>query len=254
MKTMTDTPTILTRDISAAIDWWREAGVDCDFADETKGWLSADPEIEPAVSPKASVSPPIEQATAQPTATEKDLLGEEPPTDLAQFRSWWLGEPGLDSIGPRGRIAPEGNAGCELMILVVDPEQGDRDGLLTQTQGRLLDAMLRAMVFNRSNIYLASALPRHTPMADGEAMAAAGFGKVLHHHIGLAAPKRIITFGSNILPLLGHEVAQDPARFHEFAHDSGNAQLMWSEGLESMIAMPRLKSRFWRRWLEWTER
>lgn len=249
---MTEASKIRPTDISATLDWWREAGVDCVFSDEPADWL-AEPAAElstipvKAVDRKTATAEHVSQPERQP-----DLLGAAPPADLAQFRSWWLGEPGLDSIGPRGRIAPQGDAGAELMVLVMDPEAGDRDGLLTQEQGRLLDAILRAMSLTRSEIYLASALPRHTPMADGTAMAAAGFDKVLSHHIGLASPKRIIGFGSSILPLLGHDVAQDPARFHEFVHDSGSAKLMLSEGLDSIASMPRLKARFWRRWLEWT--
>lgn len=257
---MTNANTIRPGEISAAFDWWREAGVDCVFADDATDWLakaapqasSASAEVAiGAASSAASGGTTQEVENRQPAP---NLMGDEPPTDLAQFRSWWLGEPGLDSIGPRGRIAPEGVAGAELMVLVMDPEQGDRDGLLTQSQGRLLDAMLRAMSLKRPDIYLAAALPRHTPMADGNAISSAGFNAVLRHHIALVSPRRVIAFGNNILPLLGHDVAQDPARFHKFEHDSGAAQLMWSEGLESMIAMPRLKARFWRRWLEWTEK
>jgi len=226
--------------------------VDCVFSDEPVDWLiePAAEESKPSAATagkKAAPVEPVSQPERQP-----DLLGDAPPSDLLQFRSWWLGEPGLDTIGPRGRIAPQGNADAKLMVLVMDPEAGDRDDLLTQEQGRLLDAMLRAMGFDRSQIYLASALPRHTPMADGTAMASAGFDKVLRHHIGLASPKRIIGFGCSILPLLGHDVAQDPACFHEFVHDSGSAKLMLSEGLDSIVSMPRLKARFWRRWLEWT--
>lgn len=255
---MTDANTIRPYDISAAFDWWREAGVDCVFADDVTDWLADTatqaPSTPPAVAIAAAASATLDRTSEEVENRRPipNLMGDTPPPDLAQFRSWWLGEPGLDSIGPRGRIAAEGLAGAELMVLVMDPEQGDRDALLTQSQGRLLDAMLRAMSLTRSKIYLASALPRHTPMADGNAMVAAGFGTILRHHIGLVAPKRIIAFGNNTLPLLGHDVAQDPARFHKFEHDSGVAPLMWSEGLESMIAMPRLKARFWRRWLEWT--
>src|SRR3546814_19808883 len=57
------------------------------------------------------------------------LLGSAPPQDLAAFRQWWLSEPGLDTIGPRGRIAPQGEAGAGLMVLVMDPEAGDSQSL-----------------------------------------------------------------------------------------------------------------------------
>lgn len=253
---MTQSPALKVQDIAAALDWWQEAGVDCIFGDEATDWLAeAAPETpeKPVKAPAHSPASNRADMPAEQKAPAKiDLLGGSPPADLAQFCSWWLGEPGLDTIGPRGRIAPQGNPDAELMVLVMDPEQGDSDGLLTQDQGRLLDAMLRAMGLDRQRIYLAAALPRHTPMADGAAMAAAGFDAVLRHHVMLARPQRILAFGSNILPIMGHDAAQDPARITEFAHESGKIPLMWAEGLESMAAMPRLKARFWRRWLEWT--
>src|SRR3546814_9582036 len=82
------------------------------------------------------------------------LLGSAPPQDLAAFRQWWLSEPGLDTIGPRGRIAPQGEAGAGLMVLVMDPEAGDSQSLLSGAQGRLIDAMLRAMGMARAEVYL----------------------------------------------------------------------------------------------------
>ena len=59
-----------TRDFTAleslegALDWWREAGVDADFADEASGWL-VEPESENAVAaPPPPAPPPIQRKTA----------------------------------------------------------------------------------------------------------------------------------------------------------------------------------------------
>lgn len=251
-----DPDSLTERDFAGALAWWREAGLDFAFTDEATRWLaekaqpSATPAAKPPAVPGARASRPARREAVD--APPADLLGPDPPTDLASFREWWLTQPGLDEIGPRGRIAPHGEAGARLMVLVMDPEEGDRDRLLSQSQGRLLSRMLDAMGIAPDEVYLASALPRHTPMADGTALAQRGMGAVLHHHVRLVEPQAVISFGANILPLLGHEAAQDPASLEKINHEGGSVPLLAAEGLDAMMAMPRLKARFWRRWLEWT--
>ena len=138
------------------------------------------------------------------------------------------------------------------MLVVVDPEQGDKDKLLSQAQGRLVTRMLAAMNISEDEVYFASALPRHSPMADGAALVGAGFSDVLQHHIKLVNPDRVLAFGANILPLLGHTAAQEPASLEKINHEGFSVAAMAAEGLDSLMAMPQLKARFWRRWLEWT--
>ncbi|EAQ30341.1 hypothetical protein NAP1_06175 [Erythrobacter sp. NAP1] len=138
------------------------------------------------------------------------------------------------------------------MVLVLDPEERDSDRLLNGTCGQLLDRILTAMRLPEDAVYLASALPRHTPMADAATIAAAGMDAVTLHHISLVAPKRLIAFGSSIPPLLGHELTKDVSSLREINHEKRSVPLMVSEGLDAMMAMPRLKARFWRRWMEWS--
>lgn len=246
-----DPLTLTALDFAAAIEWWRDAGVDCDLADDATDWLAEPVQAEPAPQTTKGTNPVHSPAEAPPPQ-KIDLLGPNPPADLSAFHEWWLTEPELDAIGLRGRVPPRGPAGARLMVLVMDPEQGDTERLLSQAQGQLLSRILGAMGIAEDQVYLASALPRHTPMADGAALAAQGFSKVLQHHIRLAAPQRLLAFGTNILPLLGHDAAQEPASLQNFNHEGYSVPLMASEGLDAMMAMPRLKARFWHRWLEWT--
>ena len=246
-----DPDTLTTRDLAATIAWWRDAGVDCDFADDATDWL-AEPEVTKEVMKPVAKAKSTTESSDPPPPQKVDIIGPNPPSDLATFREWWLSEPTLDTIGPRGRIAPRGEAGAELMLIVIDPEQGDTDRLLSGPQGRLVSRMLSAMQIAEENVYFASALPRHTPMADGSALARSGFREVLQHHIKLVSPKRVLAFGTNILPLLAHETAQEPASLEKINQDGFSVPTMATEGLDSMMAMPRLKARFWRRWLEWT--
>jgi DNA polymerase len=114
--------------------------------------------------------------------------------------------------------------------------------------------MLGAMGLNEEQVYVASALPRHTPMADTHAATRAGLAAVLARHIELVAPKRILAFGANISPLLQNGVSNTETSLREINHSGSSQPVMVSEGLDSLMAMPRLKARFWRRWIEWSGR
>ena len=138
------------------------------------------------------------------------------------------------------------------MILVAEPEQGDTEVLLSGPQGRLLDAMLAAMGTAPGDAYVASVLPRHTPHADWTAPAARGLGELARHHVALVEPKRLIVFGSNILPLLGHDPAQNPAASAQFQHEALTLPMLAARDLAVLLERPRWKAAFWQTWLDWT--
>jgi DNA polymerase len=264
---MTDTapapPARFADEIAATLDWWRGAGVDCDFSDNATAWLSGAVAVDPAER-AAAAGPAVQgqrartgEIPASPQAAQvppppANPLGESPPTTLAEFREFWLTAPGLDPIGPRGRVPPRGVAEPELMILVIDPEQEDADRLLSGPQGRLLTNILAAIGLAEDQVYLASALPRHTPMADAETAVQAGLAKVLAHHIDLVAPKRILALGGNILPLLQHGITMDETSLREINQKGSSRFVLISEGLGSLMASPAIKAKFWRRWNEWS--
>lgn len=243
------------------MEWWREAGVEHDFNDDVTAWLGSVEEAPAPVALKASQpSPsPATKAPAQPNETPRnaqvervDFFRQGKPQSLEAFREFWLNAPGLDVIGPRGRVAPRGVSGASVMVLVVDPEEGDAERLLSGPQGALLDRILAAMGVTGEEAYIASALPRNTPMADTQALAAGGMDTVLHHHIALAAPKRLIAFGAGLAPLLGQNVSRGDTGLPEGNQNSQRPPVFTSEGLDSLRDMPRLKARFWRRWMEWS--
>lgn len=234
--------------IAAAFDWWRDAGVDCDFTDDPKSWIAAE---EPAAEATPQFRPVPEKRAAEPAAAPKiepSLL----PADLPAFVDWWLSEPLLDAGRVAARVSPRGNAGAELMVVVAHPEAGDSDTLLSGPQGRGLDAMLGAMGIAPEAAYVASALPRHTPHADWAAAASAGLGTALLRHIKLVAPKRLIVFGDNILPLMGNDLPKSHADFLNINHVGGKIALLVARELGALLERPRWKAGFWQRWLEWT--
>jgi len=245
----------LTSELSAYREWWRLAGVDLDFADDATAWLSEPeptlPEPDIALSAGDSHAALPEEPLAE-KSIRPDLLGDAPPETLDAFREWWLAAPGLDPIGPRGRVPPRGPAEAALMVLVVHPEEEDRDRLLAGAQGRLLEAILGAMGMTSRETYVASALPRFMPVADCAAETRRGMGEVLAHHIALAAPRRIVAFGAGLAALLGNDAEKDFGSLPIIHHKPSNVPALVSEDLESLMAMPKLKARFWRRWIEWS--
>jgi len=134
-------------------------------------------------------------------------------------------------------------------VLVPQPEEGDRERLLEGPQGRLLANILAAMGLDERAVYLASALPCHTPIADLPALATGGMDQVTAHHLMLAAPRRVLVLGTALAPLLGGTGADG---LREINQADRKVPVMTSETLEAMLHSPTLKARFWRRWMEWS--
>jgi len=255
----------LARELEAALAWWQAAGVDCDFADDATAWLAETPlAAAPAGAQRAAKAPGSGAGAAAvadaprariaappepPRPLRRDLLGESPPADLAAFREWWMSAPGLDTARLFPRLPPRGNAGAALMVLVPQPEESDREALLEGPQGRLLANILAAMGLEERAVYVASALPCHTPIADLATLAAGGMDAVTLHHLALVAPQRLLVLGTALGTMLGAQTAEG---LREINHAGIKVPVMASETLEAMLHVPRLKARFWRRWMEWS--
>ncbi len=246
----------LADQLSAAADWWREAGVDLAFTDEPNSWLA-----DPAPDARDQGAAKNDGENAAPSASTPAAVPSQPPiggdpanwpADLESFAAWWLAEPSLDEGGSRPRIAPRGKAGARLMILVPAPEAEDTETLLSGPQGRLLDSFLAAADVAAEDVYLAAGLPRHMAFADIPDMAQRGLGAVTLHHIGLAAPERVLVLGRDVLPLLGHNLAQSPVSLRKINHEGRSIPALQGRSLELMLQRPATRSRFWQNWLDWT--
>ena len=236
--------------VSGALEWWREAGVDLDFRDDAVPWLEEEAGEQPSPpSPSTVVPAPQMAQTPSPAIAQSDNW----PQELEAFAGWWLAEPSLDTGGAAPRVPPRGPESPDLMVLVADPEAGDTHSLLSGALGRFLDNMLGAMGVAPDKAYRATVLPRHTPLADWDAIARSGLSGVVLHHIGLVAPKRLLVLGSNILPLLGHDPAQSPASLQKIDHQQGTVPVMAGWDLAALLARSKARSAFWHRWLDWTD-
>ena len=247
-QTMDNRTTLtLAEQLAAAQDWWLEAGVDSQFADEPRNWLDK-PAPEPELAPQTATA-------AKPAAPTVLPLGGSPaswPQSLAEFAPWWLACDQLDTGGSGPRVAPRGAAGAELMILVPMPEGTDGDRLLSGQQGQLIGNMLAAMGVAEGAAYLATALPRHAHHPDWQALANRQLGQVVTHHVDLAAPKRLLVLGRAMLPLFGHDPAQAGANPRRIALEGCGVPALASFGPEALLQTPRFRAGLWRGWLEWT--
>ena len=239
-------PSTLADQLAASLDWWREAGVDQDYSDEiTK--LLAEGEVEPAKPPPKKAEAPQEKQAPAPPQIGGD--NAQFPQSFAGFAPWWVSEPSLDNGNMSKRLAPRGVQNAKLMVIVPMPEEADSDQLLSGNQGKLVSNMLRAMQIAPEASYQAAVLPRHMPFANWSELQQAGLGKVLHHHIQLAAPERILVLGSDILPLLGLEKRRGVL---EIESNGSAIQLLASYAPENLLENARLRADLWRRWLDWT--
>lgn len=246
----TDIP--LAQALGGALAWWRDAGVDLEFADAPQSWLA---EPKPGVAESRAEQPaPVRHQPVLPALPPAARLvpAEGLPGDLAAFTAWWLNEAAFTDGAPAGRIAPRGQAGAPLMVLVDEPEAADGADLLSGPHGKLLDAILLAMGTTRDAIYLASALPRHTPAADWDSLARAGLGEVLSHHLRLVAPQRLLVLGGNASSLLDHGTANSGQTLRVFYHEEPRIPAMAAPGLDTLAARPLRKAAFWQAFLDWT--
>lgn len=233
----------------AAIDWWRSAGVDHDFADDAQNWLAREPDPDPA--PPAAPAAPAAAVTAPPPLAR---IGGDPaawPQDLPGFQAWWLAEASLDDGQVSGRVPPRGPIGADVMVMIDHPEAHDRDQLLSGPQGRLANAIIASLGLAAEAVYWASVLPRHMPLPDWTDLATRGLGDVARHHVALVAPKRLIGFGGHVSSLLGHDPSKSAQALPQIWRLGSAPAALAAPDLDSLMARPAGKARLWQALLDW---
>ena len=239
-----------TKALIAAFDWWREAGVDCDFAEGPIAWLRADESEEAVTSP----SVPVPRQPARQTALERALGSDsdaarlggdaaEWPGDLSEFREWWLHEKSLSDAPNDRRQPPVGESGADLCVLTAFP--------LAEDEQALLGSILKAFGMQANHIYRASAVPAALGLPDWTEMSERGLKAVTHHHLNLAKPRRLLVFDRGLAPLFGiaSGEARPPATL-DLA--SGQISMLLVPALADLARTPARRKTFWNQWLEWT--
>lgn len=159
--------------------WWRDAGVDVLVEDEARDWLAR-------ALPQRSV------AEEAPVATETPL-----PETLEAFLAYRLGDEVPDAKWG-ARIAPTGQAGAELMILLDQPEAEDatNGNLLSGAEGRLLDRMLAAIGQARDSVFLATVAVARPVSGTIPSEIEARLGELSRHLVALVKPRKLLLLGA----------------------------------------------------------
>lgn len=241
------TPTLADQ-FAAALDWWREAGVDADYRDEPASLLDVTPAAETA-PPVPAATKPREEVIAPPPPPAIGGDRSNWPTTLTDFADWWVIEPTLADGALSARVPPRLVEAAELLVLIPMPEREDGTELLSGKQGQLISNMLRAMGIAPQAASIAAALPSHMPSADWETLRDQGQGEVLRHLVTLAAPRRVLVLGQDVLPLLGLEKRQG---VRELPLADAKLPLLASLAPDILLGNPRSRADLWRRWLDWT--
>jgi uracil-DNA glycosylase len=264
--------------IDSHLDWWSLAGVDTPAGEAAVNWLNLAP--PPAKLPEKAAGKPRSDLAARDVDVGPDRIfhqsavsirraspvpsvgaarGPSPdnavpaaatpmPADWAAFQRWLAEDatvPG--SHWARQRILPTGSPGAPLMLLALCPELEDQDsGQLFTAAAPLLDAMLQAVGFTRAECYLAAlALTRPPGGRIGPAELEA-LTPLLWHHLRLAAPSRLLVFGTDLCRLLTREdLSATRGRLLSVNHDGVNMEAVAIQHTVLLHDRPVRKAAAW---------
>ena len=222
--------------IASALEWWRDAGVDCEIDDSPRDWMA-----RLAAAPVAAGLPSrVQEAVAAPAKL---------PETLAEFAAWRLG-PGAPEAGWPGKaLGIQGSTASGLMIVVDTPDREDDAAgeLLSGSAGRLFDRMLAAIGRDRQSIYLAALAMKRPPAGRIAPDASEKLDALLRHHIALVRPKRILALGNAASrAVTGLDVADARASLRAINHDGGTVQVVASFHPRFLLERPAAKADAWK--------
>ena len=239
-------------------DWWSLAGVDALVRETPAGWLVVPPANDPAPRQAkiAAIAPESEPAPL-PAALQRQEVVEAPvakgpvelPADWTLFQSWLADHPDVPgSQWDARRVLPVGEAGAPLMLLIAWPEIDDQraGALFTGAEGKLLDAMLRAIGMVRGDCYLASLAVTRPPGGRCDDTEAAELDRLLRHHLRLARPGRLLLIGSDIVRIAAQQTLADArGRLLDVNQDGGKVEAVAIASPAMLLARPAQKAAAW---------
>lgn len=219
--------------IASALEWWSDAGVDCEIAEAPRDWLARLRPAEPV--------PAVTESTAPVPATMPDTLGG--------FLAWRAG-PDAPEAGWPGRTMPvQGDAAGGLMIVADMPDREDDSAgmLLSGTVGQLFDRMLAAIGRDRQSVHLTALALRRPPMGRVTDEIADRLGEILRHHVALAGPRRVLALGNAASrALTGMDVAHARGALHPVNQIDRKVEVVASFHPRFLLEKPVAKADAWR--------
>jgi len=224
--------------IASALEWWRDAGVDCEIDDAPRDWFAR---ATPA--PVAEALPGVVRE-ADPTPAPVVL-----PATLEEFSAWRTSAAAPEAAWPGKPLGTQGDPASGLMIVTDMPDREDDAAgqLLAGQAGTLFDRMLAAIDRDRASIYLAPlAIKRPTAgrVTDDTAQA---LEALLRHHLALAKPKRLLLLGNAASrAITGMDVTQARGSLRSINHDGGTVAVVASYHPRFLLERPAAKADAWK--------
>lgn len=218
--------------VASALEWWRDAGVDCEIDEAPRDWLAKAP---------AQVTP----AGVQAATIEAPKL----PDTLAEFVEWRVGPSAPEAGWPGQPLGTQGDAATGLMIVVDMPDREDdaAGALLSGSAGRLFDRMLAAIGRDRPSVYLTALAVKRPPAGRVAPEASDKLDALIRHHLSLAAPKRVLALGNAASrAITGMDVAHARGVLRPVNHDKGTTEVVASFHPRFLLERPAAKADAWR--------
>ncbi len=219
--------------VASALEWWRDAGVDCEIDHSPRDWLARMP------------SPDKLPAAVREAPAEAQKL----PDTLAAFTEWRLGGAAPEAGWPGRALGMQGDAATGLMIVVDMPDREDdaAGALLSGSAGRLFDRMLAAVGRDRQSVYLTALAVKRPPAGRVTDEAGQKLEALIRHHLSLAAPKRVLALGNAASrAITGLDVADARGSLRVVNHDGGTMEVVASFHPRFLLERPAAKADAWR--------
>jgi uracil-DNA glycosylase family 4 len=209
----------------AALDWWRQSGVDVLVDERPRDWLTSGRSSTESVADVA----------------HRPAL----PDSLTALHGYIADAAGADDGPP---ILPSGDPSAGLMLMAAMPTAFDtpQTGPFAGREGRLLDAMLGAIGRDRASSYIATLAPhrpaggRIDPAALGEQL------KLARRHIALAAPRALLLLGEDATrPLLDLRLGAARGRTHKIDIDGLTVNVVVTFHPQMLLESPARKAECW---------
>jgi DNA polymerase len=219
--------------IASALEWWHDAGVDCEVDDAPRDWLARMP-----------------VADALPNAVREAVAeGPKLPESLEEFAVWRLGAAAPEAGWPGQALGTQGEVASGLMILVDMPDRDDEaaGALLAGSAGKLFDRMLAAIGRDRQSVYLTALSAKRYPAGRVSDEIGQKLEALIRHHLLLAAPKRVLALGNAASrALTGMDVANARGNLRVVNHEGGTSEVVASFHPRFLLERPAAKADAWK--------